>query len=71
MFGLTTAKELIKKLLNALRLFQSIDLEQMKKNVDEIARFKEKLKYLQFVLMTLLILTTVNTLLIVIILFKK
>ena len=71
MFGFSTAKELIKKSLNAVRLFQTIDLEQMKKNIDEIAKFKEKLKHLQFILVTLLILTLVNTTLIMVILFKK
>jgi hypothetical protein len=71
MFGFTTAKELIKKSLNAVRLFQNIDLVQMKKNIDEIAKFKEKLKHLQFILVTLLMLTLVNTILIVVILFKK
>ena len=71
MFGFTTAKELIKKSLNAVRLFQTIDLVQMKKNIDEIAKFKEKLKYLQFALAILLILTLVNTILITVILFKK
>jgi hypothetical protein len=71
MFGFTKAKELIKKLLNAVRLFQTIDLEQMRKNVDEIGKFKEKFKYLHFFLVTLLILTTINTLLIIVILFKK
>ena len=44
MFGFTTAKELVKKSLNAVRLFQTIDLERMKKNIDEIAKFKEKIK---------------------------
>jgi hypothetical protein len=71
MFGFSTAKEFIKKSLNAVRLFQTIDLVQMKKNVDEIAKFKEKLKHLQFILVTLLILTLVNTILIMVILFKK
>ena len=71
MFGFTKAKELVKKSLNTVRLFQTIDLERMKKNIDEIAKFKEKLKHLQFILVTLLILTLVNTTLIMVILFKK
>ena len=70
MFGLNTLKR-VKKLLSLADAVGSLDLKQIKKSIDEIGKFKEKLKYLYFILATLLTLTIVNTVLIVIILFKK
>ncbi len=70
MFGLNPVKVLIKKLLSLVKTFQAIDLERMNQMVNDLDKYKEKLKYLQFVLLILLILTVINTVLITIILFK-
>jgi len=70
MFGLNTLKR-IKKLLSVADEVESLDLKQIKKSIDEIGKFKEKLNYLYFFLAALLTLTITNTVLITIVLFKK
>ena len=70
MFGLNSVKELVKKLLSLIKTFQEIDLKRMNELVNDLDKYKEKLKHLQFVLLILLILTMVNTVLMTIILFK-
>jgi len=70
MFGLNSVKELVKKLLSLAKAFQAIDLKRINELVNDLDKYKEKLKHLQFVLLILLFLTMVNTILITIILFK-
>jgi hypothetical protein len=70
MFGLNSVKESVKKLLSLIKTLQTIDLKRMNELVNDLDKYKEKLKHLQFVLLILLILTVVNTVLITIILFK-
>ena len=70
MFGLNSVKELVKKLLSLAKAFQAIDLKRINELVNDLDKYKEKLKHLQFVLLILLILTMVNTVLMMIILFK-
>lgn len=70
MFGLTSVKELAKKLLSLMKTLQSIDLKRMNELVNDLDKYKEQLEHLRFVLLILLILAMVNTVLMTIILFK-
>jgi hypothetical protein len=70
MFGLNSVKESAKKLLRLMKTLQEIDLKRMNELVNDLDKYKEKLKHLQFVLLVLLILTMVNTVLMTIILFR-
>lgn len=53
-----------------MKTLQAMDLKRMDELVNDLDQYKEKLKHQQFVLLILLILTMVNTVLMMIILFK-
>ena len=71
MFGLDTAKELIEKINKLVKVFETIDLEKIKMNIDDLSKFKEKLNIFKYLFTALLAITILNTVLITIVLLKK